>query len=141
MFAHNALPHSQPRIVTADTQLGSRQVPAALNLPFGALFFGFDLSNARPPPGSEAEAAEKAKAEEASRSAAAPFANLTGSGATLSGRAARNAASAPAGAAANGGQTTGRASSAQPEQKPTVPFSGSGNTLSGKKPVEVIEID
>ncbi|BGP29974.1 hypothetical protein JCM10296v2_001726 [Rhodotorula toruloides] len=131
----------QPRIVTADTQLGSRQVPAALNLPFGALFFGFDLPNARPPPGSVAEAAVKAKAEEASRSAAAPFANLTGSGATLSGRAARNAASAPAGAAANGGQTTGRASSAQPEQKPTVPFSGSGNTLSGKKPVEVIEID
>lgn len=31
----------QPRIVTNDTQLGEKKVPAALNLPFGKLFFGY----------------------------------------------------------------------------------------------------
>jgi len=31
--------------------------------------------------------------------------------------------------------------SAKPEAKPSVPFSGSGHTLSGKKPVETIKMD
>ncbi|GJN88646.1 hypothetical protein Rhopal_001612-T1 [Rhodotorula paludigena] len=129
----------QPRIVTADTQLGSRQVPAALNLPFGALFFGFDLSAARPPPGSEAEAAQRAREDDEARARAAPFAGLQGSGATLSGRAARSGASLPGGGAAPAPQRQG---STQPqEDKPAVPFSGSGQTLSGKKPVETIQID
>ncbi|GAA6055756.1 hypothetical protein JCM3770_006144 [Rhodotorula araucariae] len=130
----------QPRIVTADTQLGTRQVPAALNLPFGALFFGFDLSNARPPPGSEAEAAQKAQEEQAAREAAAPFAGVQGTGVTLSGRAARGAARLPAGGVSPAPAPV-RQGSSQPESKPSVPFSGSGQTLSGKKPVETIEID
>jgi ubiquitin fusion degradation protein 1 len=33
----------QPRIVTNDTQLGDKKVPAALNLPFGKLFFGYEV--------------------------------------------------------------------------------------------------
>lgn len=33
----------QPRIVTNDTQLGEKKVPAALNLPFGKLFFGYEV--------------------------------------------------------------------------------------------------
>ncbi|GAA5822904.1 hypothetical protein JCM11251_004418 [Rhodosporidiobolus azoricus] len=133
----------QPRFATADTDLSPRTVPAALNLPFGALFFGYDLSNARPPPGSEAEAAQREKDAAQAQAQAAPFANLTGAGATLSGRQARSGASTPAGAApAGSGQTLGgRGASAAPEQKPSVPFSGSGQTLSGKKPVETIEID
>ncbi|GAA5853707.1 hypothetical protein JCM9279_000283 [Rhodotorula babjevae] len=134
----------QPRIVTADTQLGTRQVPAALNLPYGALFFGFDLSHARPPPGSDAEAAQKAQEAQAVRDAAAPFAGVQGSGTTLSGRAARGAASLPTGAQPAQGPSAAaqqRQGSAQPDVKPSVPFSGSGNTLSGKKPVETIEVD
>ncbi|GAA5885248.1 hypothetical protein JCM6882_009537 [Rhodosporidiobolus microsporus] len=130
----------RPRFATGDTDLSPRSVPAVLNLPFGALFFGFDLSNARPPPGSEAEAARNATDEAQRQAQAAPFANLTGAGATLSGRQARSGASTPAGAPQ--GQTLGgRAGSAAPQEKPSVPFSGSGQTLSGKKPVETIEID
>ncbi|BGP13787.1 hypothetical protein JCM10213_006381 [Rhodosporidiobolus nylandii] len=126
----------QPRFATADTELSPRTVPAALNLPFGALFFGFDLSNARPPPGSEAEAARLA-AEEAQRTAhAAPFAGVSGNGATLSGRA-RQQASLPQGATP-AAPAAPRAPSAPAEQKP---FSGNGNTLSGRKPVDTIEID
>ena len=128
--------------MTADTQLGTRQVPAALNLPYGALFFGFDLSNARPPPGSEAEAAQRGRDEQAARDAAAPFAGVQGAGTTLSGRAARGAASLPTGAQAPAqGAVGARQGSAQPEAKPSVPFSGSGHTLSGKKPVETIKMD
>ncbi|KAG0666585.1 ubiquitin fusion degradation protein [Rhodotorula mucilaginosa] len=129
----------QPRIITADTQIGTRQVPAALNLPFGALFFGFDLSNVRPPPGSQAEIEQREKDEADQRAAAAPFAGVTGSGTTLSGRTARSAASAPAGA--NGTPASTAPAPASTTSQPAVPFSGSGNTLSGKKPVESIEID
>jgi len=124
---------SQPRIITADTQIGGRQVPAALNVPFGNLFFGFDV---RPPPGSAEEEAAKAEAENAPP---VPFAGV-GSGNTLSGRA-RTGAALPAGAAPTT-STSARASSATAaEAKPNVAFSGAGNTLSGKKKVETIEID
>ncbi|KAI5479594.1 ubiquitin fusion degradation protein 1 [Pseudohyphozyma bogoriensis] len=119
----------QPRIITADTQIGGRQVPAALNLPFGNLFFGFE--NQRPPPGSAAEAAEIAAA---ASTAAAPFAGV-GNGNTLSGRA-RSQASTPSGAPP---ATTPPIRA--PEVKPSVPFSGQGQSLSGKKPIETIEID
>lgn len=124
---------SQPRIITADTQIGGRQVPAALNVPFGNLFFGFDV---RPPPGSAEEEAAKAEAENAPP---VPFAGV-GSGNTLSGRA-RTGAALPAGAAPTTSSTSTRASSVATEAKPNVPFSGAGNTLSGRKKVETIEID
>lgn len=135
---------SQPRIVTADTQLGTRHVPAALNLPFGTLFFGYDLSNTLPPPGSAAEVAQRAEKEEKAQAEQVPFANIVGSGTTLSGRmrggggprAPSGPSSTATPAAAAPPQTT-REASAQP-------FSGEGNTLGGggkKKKVEVIEID
>jgi len=70
---------------------------------------------------------------------------VQGSGTTLSGRAARGAASLPTGAqpaqAPSAAAQQQRQGSAQPDVKPSVPFSGSGNTLSGKKPVETIEVD
>lgn len=132
-FTDQAWSPSQPRIITADTQIGGRQVPAALNVPFGNLFFGFEL---RPPPGSAEEAAAQAEAAEASNPTVVPFAGV-GSGNTLSGRA-RSGASLPSGAPTPPRAT---ASPAPTEVKPSVPFSGSGNTLSGKKPIETIEID
>ncbi|GAA5919788.1 hypothetical protein JCM1841_005861 [Sporobolomyces salmonicolor] len=126
-----------PRIVTADTQIGSRQVPAALNLPFGSLFFGYDHAAAPPPPGSSAEASERAAQAQRERAANAPFAGVEGAGATLSGRAPRGGASLSPGA-----QAEAAAGSPQPEEsKPAVPFSGQGNMLGGKKKVDVIEID
>ncbi|PWZ02351.1 UFD1-domain-containing protein [Testicularia cyperi] len=65
-----------PRIVTNDTQLEEKKIPAALNLPFGKLFFGYEVV----PVGGK----DKDKQDQ----------NLTtvtfsGSGVTLSGRAPR----------------------------------------------------
>ncbi|KDE03356.1 hypothetical protein MVLG_06162 [Microbotryum lychnidis-dioicae p1A1 Lamole] len=128
----------QPRMVTADTQIGERQVPAALNLPPGNLFFGFEP---RPPPGSEEDIADNLKAEAESAATPVPFAGV-GSGSTLSGRA-RNSAALPQGA------PMPPPTMALPSLATSVPaaggqlksFSGSGNTLSGKKPIETIEID
>ncbi|GAA5931850.1 polyubiquitin-binding protein UFD1 [Sporobolomyces koalae] len=135
----------QPRIVTADTQLGTRHVPAALNLPFGTLFFGYDLSNTLPPPGSAAEVAQRAEQAEKAQADMVPFAGISGTGATLSGRAARGGgasaeARGPAGAPA--ASSSNRASSAATREGSAVPFSGAGNTLGGnKKKVEEIVID
>ncbi|KAK4704885.1 ubiquitin fusion degradation protein 1, partial [Phenoliferia sp. Uapishka_3] len=123
----------QVRIITADTQIGGRQVPARLDLPFGNLFFGFD--NLRPPPGSAAALAEEAAASATPN--AIPFASV-GNGNTLSGRQ-RVTANTPAGAPA----TTPAIPRAQvtEEVKPKVPFSGQGQSLGGKKKIETIEID
>ncbi|KAJ7271878.1 ubiquitin fusion degradation protein I [Mycena haematopus] len=40
----------QPRIVSNDTLESDVKVPAALNLPFGQLFFGFNVTQYTPPP-------------------------------------------------------------------------------------------
>ncbi|GAA5875584.1 hypothetical protein JCM16303_000674 [Sporobolomyces ruberrimus] len=129
----------QPRIVTADTQLGTRNVPAALNLPFGTLFFGYDLSNTLPPPGSTAEVAQRAEKAEKEEAEKAPFAGVSGAGTTLSGRAPR---APPAGGARGpSGVTPAAAPVPTTREASAQPFSGSGNTLGGKKKVEVIEID
>lgn len=64
-----------PRIITNDTQLTEKKIPAALNLPFGKLFFGYEVI----PVGGKQDEAPKAKATE----------TFGGSGATLSGRAPR----------------------------------------------------
>lgn len=88
--------HSQPRIVTNDTQLEDKKVPAALRLPFGKLFFGYAYVD-------PAEAKAKAAGEQetmvsvcvlliyALRVQLTPNCNrqitFAGSGQTLSGRA------------------------------------------------------
>ncbi|GAA5966303.1 hypothetical protein JCM3765_005249 [Sporobolomyces pararoseus] len=131
----------QPRIVTADTQLGTRHVPAALNLPFGTLFFGYDLSNTLPPPGSSAEVAQRAEQAEKAEAERAPFAGITGSGTTLSGRAPRTAAGGTRGPS---GPSSAQTPAPALREASAQPFSGQGNTLGGgggKKKVEVIEID
>ncbi|GAA5855197.1 hypothetical protein JCM3766R1_003055, partial [Sporobolomyces carnicolor] len=145
----------QPRIVTADTQLGTRQVPAALNLAFGTLFFGYDLSNTLPPPGSAADVARRERLAEDERRDKVPFAAVHGAGTTLSGRAPRPRPPADPPATTGGSLTTSSTTTAAAEPGPTaaVPFTGQGNTLGGgggggggraagaKKQVEVIEID
>ncbi|KAK0566439.1 ubiquitin fusion degradation protein [Tilletia horrida] len=66
-----------PRIVTSDTQIGEIRVPAALNLPFGKLFFGYDVK--------PAETTEERKAREKTEAdAKKPFSGSGGQ--TLSGR-------------------------------------------------------
>lgn len=67
-----------PKIITADTQIGARQVPAALNLPEGTLFFGYPF---KPP---TSEEAKKQKEEEAQGKSKQP--TFSGVGGTLSGR-------------------------------------------------------
>ncbi|PWN38892.1 UFD1-domain-containing protein [Ceraceosorus guamensis] len=64
----------QVRFATNDTQLQEKQIPAALNLPFGRLFFGYEYED----PG-----AIKAKAEQKEERSQ----SFAGSGTTLSGRA------------------------------------------------------
>jgi len=67
-----------PRIVTADTQIGSRQVPAALNLPEGTLFFGFKVV----PPKKEGDDQQR----ENEGGTKPPAFTGAGQGVTLSGR-------------------------------------------------------
>jgi ubiquitin fusion degradation protein 1 len=102
-------------------QVGGRQVPAALTLPFGNLFFGYD--NLRPPPGSAAALAL------AATPTVVPFAGV-GSGNTLSGRAAR-AAPAP----------VATPIAPAPAAAPVGSFGGKGQSMSGRKPIETITID
>lgn len=64
-----------PRIVTNDTQLTEKKIPAALNLPFGKLFFGYEVI---PVGGKQSEEAQEKSTE-----------SFGGPGVTLSGRAPR----------------------------------------------------
>ena len=64
-----------PRIVTNDTQLTEKKIPAALNLPFGKLFFGYEII----PVGGKVDGTVKEKKTE----------SFGGAGTTLSGRAPR----------------------------------------------------
>jgi len=67
-----------PKIITADTQIGARQVPAALNLPEGTLFFGYQF---KPP------TTDEAKKESASGTDSKPKQPMfSGVGGTLTGR-------------------------------------------------------
>lgn len=128
---------SQTRIITSDVQIGGRHVPAALTLPFGNLFFGFE--NLRGPPGSASELAADATTP------AVPFAQV-GTGNTLSGRA-RSQASTPGGGNSPAvenipGSAAARANNVPAvEEKPVVPFAGAGRSMSGRKPIETIVID
>ncbi|PWN23965.1 UFD1-domain-containing protein [Microstroma glucosiphilum] len=119
-----------PRVMTNDTQIGDRKVPAALNLPFGQLYFGYEYV----PLGAAA-----AKEEEERQKTGQQRIVFSGAGQTLSGRAPRrrraeepSAAAAVAGASgqANAGAadegTAGAGAAASPE-----PFGGTGQTLGG----------
>ncbi|MBW0517779.1 hypothetical protein O181_057494 [Austropuccinia psidii MF-1] len=64
------------RIVTPDTQVGERQVPARLELPFGTLFFGYEV---RPYQVTNPQ-------DQNSAAVPSPFSNITSNGNTLSGR-------------------------------------------------------
>ncbi|KAK4058800.1 ubiquitin fusion degradation protein [Microbotryomycetes sp. JL221] len=135
----------KPRVITADTQIGNRQVPAALNVPFGNLFFGYEV---KPPPGSDQEKAEQATKQAQSEANSQPFANVTGQGTTLSGRAARSRAATPSGASPS--STTNQSltnAGTNGQSQPTVPFSGSGHSLKSdntnhkSRKIDIIEID
>jgi len=74
----------QHRIVSNSTLPSDVKVPAALTLPFGQLFFGFNVTAYTPPPPSEPPSSSPS----ATSPEPAPF---TGSGNTLSGRGASSA--------------------------------------------------
>ncbi|KAH8920004.1 UFD1-domain-containing protein [Atractiella rhizophila] len=74
----------QPKIITAETQIGGRQIPATLDLPDGVLFFGF----AKKPPPKDIESSDLSSTSNANvkkEKENVPFAGLSGQGNTLSG--------------------------------------------------------
>ena len=93
-----------PRIVTNDTQLEEKKIPAGLNLPFGKLFFGYDVV---PVGGKKADQPE----------GTANVVTFSGDGTTLSGRAPKpksskkedkaKSSSAPRGGGGGGSYTLG----------------------------------
>ncbi|KDN53051.1 UFD1-domain-containing protein [Tilletiaria anomala UBC 951] len=118
----------QPKIVTNDTLLEDKKVPAALRLEFGRLFFGYDYI----PPGGKQEDKENTSAKQIS---------FSGTGQTLSGRAPRRKvdssapkASVVVSSSAPGTAATGAAGElSAPAVKP---FGGQGETLGGKRTVK-----
>ncbi|KAG5653838.1 hypothetical protein H0H81_010111 [Sphagnurus paluster] len=107
----------QHRIVSNSAFESDQKVPAALNLPFGQLFFGFNVTPYTPPtatsPGS-ADSSQQAIFQQEPTS-------FTGSGHTLSGRNAQSQASSSKG---------------KEKEKPPVPsassWGGSGQTLGAR---------
>jgi len=85
-----------PRIVTSDTQIGTRKVPAALNLPEGTLFFGFKVV---PPPKKDegAESGDKDAQHSNAGGVKPPAFEGAGQGVTLSGRLPKSATSSSKG--------------------------------------------
>ncbi|EJU05284.1 UFD1-domain-containing protein [Dacryopinax primogenitus] len=118
----------KPKLMTSDTVDAERKVPAALNLPFGKLFFGFPVTPLRPVAESTQTAPAAAEQEQ----------TFQGQGQTLSGRRPRGDRPplAPAGTAAAGAGGAG-----QGEKKPEEgeKWKGKGRSLTGKR--EVIELD
>ncbi len=120
-----------PRIITSDTQLTEKKIPAALNLPFGKLFFGYEVIPVGGKPNEKGE--DK------------PTETFGGSGTTLSGRAPRPKAQesgqpkqeAPTAFTLGGGRVLGESSRSS---RYATPSSSDGrNTNDSKR--EVIDID
>jgi ubiquitin fusion degradation protein 1 len=126
------------RTIKMDEQMGDRRVPARLELPYGTLFFGYNVEPFKPadpnaPPAPEAPAP------------AASFSTVSGAGNTLSGRprpAPPPVAAPPLAVAPSGSGDGGPGGSDQ------TPFGGEGYSLTGNKPTpggskgrDVIEID
>ncbi|SYW82516.1 related to UFD1 - ubiquitin fusion degradation protein [Ustilago bromivora] len=122
-----------PRIITNDTQLTEKKIPAALNLPFGKLFFGYEVI----PVGGKPNEDTKEKVTE----------TFGGSGTTLSGRALHTKAQetkpdkpnseTPSAFTLGGGRVLGESSRSS---RYATPSSSDGHSLNDLKR-DVIEID
>ncbi|SOV09433.1 related to UFD1 - ubiquitin fusion degradation protein [Ustilago sp. UG-2017a] len=122
-----------PRIITNDTQLTEKKIPAALNLPFGKLFFGYEVI----PVGGKPNEDTKEKVTE----------TFGGSGTTLSGRAPHTKAQetkpdkpnseTPSAFTLGGGRVLGESSRSS---RYATPSSSDGHSLNDLKR-DVIEID
>ncbi len=141
----------QPRIVTNDTQLTEKKIPAALNLDFGRLFFGYEYI----PPGGKPETNKEngggkqvgtserdnallyARTDHLSLLLPTIQISFSGSGQTLSGRPPRRrpqeAAPAPATAPA---ASAPAAEGEEAAPAGTVAFSGTGQTLGSRNAVK-----
>lgn len=116
----------RPTIVTNDTQFEEKKVPAALNLPFGKLYFGYDYV---PLGGDQASAT----AEKENAGGDQKHIVFSGAGQTLSGRAPRRRPGAPTPAEDSAMSRSPSTSEArQGEAGPSgsaAPFGGQGQTL------------
>lgn len=104
-----------PKVMTNDTQIGEKKVPAALNLPFGKLYFGYDYV---PLGGHEADKAQSTGQQRIV---------FSGAGQTLSGRAPRRPRGAEEGETAASATASPMAESPAPAA--ATPFGGAGQTL------------
>lgn len=108
-----------PNVVTNDTQIGEKKVPAALRLPFGKLYFGYDYVplggvETREGPGKEDAAVPQQRV------------TFSGVGQTLSGRAPRR----PAG-------TDDEATAQSSQSSSATPVGDQGNITGADSPVGV----
>lgn len=126
----------QPRIITADTQIGGREVPAALNLAENVLFFGFKSTSKPPEPASSDKPKENGVDE--NKPPPAPFEGVQGTGNTLSGRAPPPSfPTTPASTSTSAASASASTSSSSAKGGEGGAFSGKGNRLRS----DVIEID
>lgn len=113
-----------PKVMTNDTQIGDKKVPAKLDLPFGKLYFGYDYV---PLGGSKKEGTDGDQATGQQRIV------FSGAGQTLSGRAPKQRRPKKEEEAETGGAapTGGVASPAPPSEDQ--PFAGQGHTLGSNR--------
>lgn len=108
----------RPNIVTNDTQVGDKKVPAALNLPMGKLYFGYDYI---PLGGNKENEDEKQKTGQ-------QRITFSGQGQTLSGRAPRQAPLSKEDEEASGAKPEAT-TEAGTGGSTSSPFGGQGQTL------------
>lgn len=123
---------SRQKFINANAMPDNRTVPAALNLPFGHLFFGYTHV-----PLTSGATSDLAKAE-----GSKPAPSFQGQGATLSGRRRPNNAQS---SEISSARPTKSAEGGPDAQEKLVPFQGQGHSLQASAPKkaarEVIEID
>jgi ubiquitin fusion degradation protein 1 len=117
----------KPRIITPDTHLDGRRVPAALNIPFGHLFFGYPHV-----PLKKKEEGDEGGGEGKEEQQPARF---VGDGARLSGR----SVSQPP--TSTNGNSPAKDADDKTKKEEESTFSGKGNSLSGRRDADVIVLD
>lgn len=106
------------KIVSNETLETDGKVPGPLNLPFGQLFFGFNVPPYTPPPAAAAPGSPGAPSS--------PIQSFSGAGATLSGR--------PAPSSSSSASAKGKEKEKENKMETTHEWAGSGQTLGRSVP-------